>query len=119
MIKYSLINIVIYAVIVIGFAGFTILLSALVGPKVKSKEKLSPYECGVEPVGNARFSFPVRYYVIALMFLVFDVEVIFMYPWAIISRAMGAFGMYEMGVFIFIILVGFMYAWKKGAFEWD
>ena len=117
--EYSFINIAIYAVIVIGFAGFTILLSALVGPSVKSKEKLSPYECGMEPVGNARISFPVRYYVIALMFLVFDVEVVFMYPWAIVARALGTFGMYEMGTFIFVVLIGFVYAWKKGAFEWD
>lgn len=117
--NYSFINIAIYAVIVIGFAVVTIVLSALVGPKAKSNEKLSPYECGAEPVGNARFSFPVRYYVIALMFLVFDVEVVFMYPWAIISRAMGIPGMYEMALFIFIVLIGFVYAWKKGAFEWD
>ena len=117
--NYNLINIAIYAVIIIGFAVITVLLSALVGPKAKSNEKLSPYECGVEPVANARFSFPVKYYVIALMFLIFDVEVVFMYPWAIIVRALGAFGMYEMGVFIFIVLVGFVYAWKKGAFEWE
>lgn len=116
---YNFINIAVYAVIVVGFAAFTVLLSALLGPKVPSKVKLAPYECGVDPVGNARYSFPVRYYVIALMFLVFDVEVVFMYPWAIIARALGAFGMYEMGTFIFIVLIGFVYAWKKGAFEWD
>ncbi len=117
--RYSFINIAIYSVIAVGFAVVTLLLSALIGPKVKSKEKLSPYECGVEPVGDARTSFPVRYYVIALMFLVFDVEVIFLYPWAVISRPMGIFGMAEMGFFILIVLVGFVYAWKKGAFEWD
>jgi NADH-quinone oxidoreductase subunit A len=117
--NYSFINIAIYTVIVVGFAGFTILLSALVGPKIKTEEKLSPYECGVQPIGNARYSFPIKYYIIALMFLVFDVEVIFMYPWAIIARSLGAFGMYEMGVFILVVLVGFVYAWKKGAFEWE
>ncbi len=119
MINYSFINIAIYALIVVGFAVVTVMLSAVVGPKAKSKEKLSPYECGVEPVGNARFSFPVKYYIIALMFLIFDVEVVFMYPWAIVVRPLGAYGMYEMGVFILIVLVGFVYAWKKGAFEWE
>ncbi len=119
MVNYNFINIAIYAVIIVGFAVVTVALSAFVGPKATSKEKLSPYECGVEPVGNARFSFPVKYYIIALMFLVFDVEVVFMYPWAIVVRAIGAYGMEEMGVFILIVLVGFVYAWKKGAFEWE
>lgn len=117
--EYSFINIAVYAVIIIGFAVFTVLLSGLMGPKVKSEEKLSPYECGVEPIGDARYNFPVKYYVIALMFLIFDVEVVFIYPWAIIARTLGIFGMYEMWMFIFVVLVGFVYAWKKGAFEWD
>jgi NADH-quinone oxidoreductase subunit A len=104
------------------FAGLVIALSALFGRKASTREKLMPYECGLDPVGNARTRFPVKFFIIAMLFIVFDVEAVFLYPWAIVFRQFNQFKGFvflEMAVFIGILLVGFLYVWKKGALEWE
>lgn len=112
-------QILILMVIVFGFAGVTLLLSAILGQKKKSETKLMPYECGIDPVGTARQRFSIKFYVTTMIFILFDIEALYLYPWAVIYRRLGVFGLVEMGVFILLLLVGFIYVWKKGAFEWD
>jgi NADH-quinone oxidoreductase subunit A len=80
---------------------------------------MTPYECGMDPVGQARSPFSVKFYIIAMLFIIFSIEVIFIYPWAVIFRDLKIFGLAEMAVFIAILLVGFIYVWKKGALEWE
>lgn len=111
--------IVILMVIVFAFAGITILLSSLVGHKKKIDSKLMPYECGIDPVGSARSRYSIKFYIIAMIFILFDIEAVFLFPWAVIYRKLGFFGLVEMGVFILVLLVGFIYVWKKGALEWE
>ncbi|HWU37215.1 MAG TPA: NADH-quinone oxidoreductase subunit A [Candidatus Acidoferrum sp.] len=101
------------------FAGGSILLSALLGPRRPTTEKLSPYECGVEPVGSARDRFSVKFYLVAMLFIIFDMEIVFLYPWAVVYKEFKAFGLAAMGTFLLILLVGFFYVWKKGGLEWD
>ena len=96
-----------------------VFLSRFVGPRNANPEKVSTYECGVEPVKNARERFPVRFYLVAMLFIVFDIEAVFLYPWARLFRQLGVFGLIEMGIFILILVVGLVYAWRKGALEWD
>jgi len=103
----------------IAFAVASATLSGLIGVKKPSEVKLAPYECGMPPVGTARERFPVKFYIIAMLFIVFDLETVFMYPWAVMFRKLGMFGFYEMGVFILILLVGYIYVWRKGALEWE
>jgi NADH-quinone oxidoreductase subunit A len=112
-------QILILMVIVFGFAGVTLLLSALLGQKKKSDTKLMPYECGIDPVGTARQRFSIKFYITTMIFILFDIEALYLYPWAVIYRRLGVFGLVEMGFFILVLLVGFIYVWKKGAFEWD
>lgn len=111
--------VVIFILIVAAFAVGTLLLSYVVQPRVASSEKSSPYECGSEPISDARIPFPVRYYIIAMLFVIFDVEIIFLYPWAVAFEKVGLFGLIEMLIFIALFLAGYVYAWKKGALEWD
>ena len=111
--------ILILIILVAGFAAFTILLSSFLGPKRKTQTKLNPYECGLDPVGTARSRFSIKFYVIAMIFIIFDIEALFLYPWAVIYRELGLFGLVEMGIFILILLLGFVYIWKKGALEWE
>jgi NADH-quinone oxidoreductase subunit A len=92
--------------------------SRLVQRRVYGRDKLMPYECGVDPIGDARERFSVRFYIVAMLFLVFDVETIFLFPWAIIYDKLALFGLVEMLVFIGILVVGYYYAWRKGALEW-
>ena len=106
-------------IIAVGFSIGSIVLSGLIGQKKPSEVKLSPYECGMPPVGSARERFSVKFYIIAMLFIVFDIEVVFMYPWAVMFKRLGMFGFVEMGVFILILLVGYVYVWKKGALEWE
>ena len=101
------------------FAGGSILLSALLGPRRPTIEKLSPYECGVEPVGSARDRFSVKFYLVAMLFIIFDMEIVFLYPWAVVYKEFKAFGLAAMGTFLLILLIGFFYVWKKGGLEWD
>ncbi len=99
-------------------AGVIVLLSWILGYRRPTRAKLSPYECGVAPVGDARGRFSVKFYLVAMLFILFDVEAIFLYPWAIILRDLKMFGFWEMMVYIGIVLVGFFYIWKKGALDW-
>lgn len=101
------------------FAGGSIVLSALLGPHHPTSEKLSPYECGVEPVGTARDRFSVKFYLVAMLFIIFDMDIVFLYPWAVVYRELKVFGLVSMGTFLLILLVGFFYVWKKGGLEWD
>ena len=101
------------------FGAGTLVFSYLIHPRIYSSEKLSAYECGSEPISDARMPFPVRYYIIAMLFVIFDIEVIFIIPWAVRFQSLGLLGLVEMLVFITILLVGLWYAWKKGALEWD
>ena len=106
-------------VIAICFGLGAMIFSAFVGPKKASALKLSPYECGCEPVGSARERFSIKFYIIAMFFILFDIEAVFMYPWSIVFKRLGVPGLIEMGVFIAILLVGYIYIWKKGALEWE
>jgi NADH-quinone oxidoreductase subunit A len=111
--------ILIFFLVAIGFGGITLSVGKLIRPRNPYKEKNAPYECGVPPINDARERISIRYYVIAMLFLVFDVEVVFLYPWAVNFERLGLFGFVEMMIFIFILLVGYVYAWKKEALEWD
>ena len=82
-------------------------------------QKLSPYECGFEAFEDSRMKFDVRYYLVAILFIVFDLEIAFLFPWAVVLDSIGMFGLVSMGIFLFILVVGFIYEWKKGALEWD
>jgi len=105
--------------IALAFGVVTLVASYLVQPKYPESEKLSPYECGSEPFSDARMPFPVRYYIIAMLFVIFDIEVIFLYPWAVAFDKIGLIGLVEMLIFIGLFLVAYVYAWAKGALEWD
>jgi len=94
-------------------------LGELFGPKKKSERKSQPYESGMTPYGPGTRRMPIRFYLIAVLFILFDIEVVFFLPWAIVFRKLGLFGLIEMMVFIVILLVGYVYAWKKGALEWE
>jgi len=111
--------VLIYLIISIVMIGGMVLLSELIGKKKHFPAKDLPYECGMDPIGDARFRFTVRFYVIAMFFIVFDIEAIFLYPWAVIFKSLGWFGFYEMLVFIGILVVGLVYVWGKGALEWE
>ena len=105
--------------IALAFGVVTLAVSYLVQPKYPEAEKLSPYECGSEPFSDARMPFPVRYYIFAMLFVIFDIEVIFLYPWAIVFGKIGLIGLIEMMIFIGLFVVAYVYAWRKGALEWD
>jgi len=103
----------------VGFAAFTLLASHFLGRRVHDRAKSLAYECGITPVGTARERFHTRFYLVAMLFIVFDIETVFLYPWAIVFKQLGLFGLVEMAVFIAILLIGFAYVWGKGALEWD
>ena len=96
----------------------TLLLAKLVRPSNPNTIKLMPYECGIDPVDNARGRYTVRYYIIAILFVVFDVETIFLFPWAVKFKALGLFGFVEILIFLAILIAGYIWVWKKGALEW-
>ena len=98
-------------------AGFG--LGALLGVRKPDAEKLSAYECGFEAFEDTRIKFDVRYYLVAILFIVFDLEIAFLFPWAVALNKIGALGMAAVGIFLLILIVGFVYEWKKGALEWD
>lgn len=101
-----------------GFVALTMVVTHWLGPKRKTKVKLESFECGIEPRGNARQPFPIRYFLVAILFVLFDVEVIFMYPWAVNFKDFGVTGFVQMLVFLGLLLVGFFYIIKKKALEW-
>jgi NADH-quinone oxidoreductase subunit A len=104
-----------------GFAVFSVVMSAVVGPKRYNRAKLDSYECGIEPTPQALGGgkFPVKYYITAMMFIVFDIEIVFLYPWAVHFDSMGMFGLVEMVLFILTVFVAYAYVWKRGGLEWD
>ena len=108
--------------IFIAFVGVlipvTLLAAKLVRPDNPSKTKLMPYECGIDPMDSSRGRYTVRYYIVAILFVVFDVETIFLFPWAVQFKALGVFGLIEMLIFLVILVVGYIWIWKKGALEW-
>ena len=110
--------ILLFILVAIGFAISMTLVSRLVSPRRYNKVKLEPYECGIEPVTDARDRYSVRYYLVAMLFVIFDVETVFMFPWAVIMDELALFGLIEMLVFLFILVVGYAYAWRKGALDW-
>jgi NADH-quinone oxidoreductase subunit A len=112
------IPIAIFVVVATGFALFTLVVSTALHPQKYNKVKLEPYECGIEPKTDARDRYSIRYYLVAMLFVIFDVETVFMFPWAVIVDRLAWFGLIEMFFFIFILVVGYFYAWKKGALEW-
>jgi NADH-quinone oxidoreductase subunit A len=102
-----------------GLAGVLILASAIVGKHKHTKEKDQAYECGISPTGDAREPFSVHFYMVALIFILFDIEAIFLYPWALVYHDLKLFGFVEMLLYIVILLVGYIYLWKKGALDWN
>lgn len=113
------IPIAIFMVIGAGFGLVTILLGFVLRPSRPYRAKLLPYESGSPLFSDARVQFPMRYYIIAMLFVIFDIEIVFMFPWAVVFHKLGLLGLIEMGVFIAILVVGFWYAWMKGALDWD
>jgi len=108
-----------FVVVALFFGIWSLVVSYLVQPKYPEPEKLSSYECGSEPFSDARMPFPVRYYIFAMLFVIFDIEVIFLYPWAVVFSKIQLIGLIEMLVFIGLFVVAYVYAWRKGALEWD
>jgi NADH-quinone oxidoreductase subunit A len=100
-------------------AVFVIVASGMLGPKRPTKRKLMPYESGMEPIGSAQHRFPIKFNLVAMIFILFDIEVIFFFPYALVYKRLGFFGLIEMGLFMLILLIGFIYIWKRGALEWD
>ena len=111
--------ILVFLVIAGGLALVMIAASYLFGRQQPNSEKLSPYECGFEPFADARIRFDVRYYLVAILFIIFDLEIAFLFPWGVVLRNIGMFGFLAMVVFLAILVVGFIYEWKKGALEWE
>jgi len=102
-----------------GLSGALLVMSTLIGRHKRSREKDQPYECGIRPTGDAREPFSVQFYMVALLFILFDIEAIFLYPWALVYRDLKVFGFVEMVLYIIILLAGYIYLWKKGALDWD
>jgi NADH-quinone oxidoreductase subunit A len=112
--------ILVLAILAAGFAVFSLLVGSLSGPKRWNRAKLEAYECGIEPTKNAQgLRFPVKYYLTAMLFIVFDIEIIFLYPWAAYFDKLGLFGLIEMVTFIATVLVAYAYVWRRGGLEWD
>ena len=102
-----------------GLGIVLLVMGWVLGPRRPDAEKLSPYECGFEAFEDARMQFDVRYYLIAIQFIIFDLEIAFVFPWAVNFRNLGIVGLTEMGIFISLLVLGFVYVWKKGALEWE
>jgi NADH-quinone oxidoreductase subunit A len=104
--------------LVTGLAVAIVVLSWLIGQHKPGRAKMSPYECGVQPTGDAQGRFSVKFYLVAMLFILFDIEAVFLYPWAVVLRELKMFGFWEMMVYIAIVLVGLFYVWKKGVLDW-
>lgn len=102
-----------------ALAGAMLAIGEFMGPKRLTQVKLEPFECGSSPIGPQRQRFSVKFYLIAMLFIIFDVEVVFLYPWAVVFRDLGLFGLVEMTFFIFILAAALVYVWRRGALEWD
>ena len=111
--------ILIFLIIGLGLGAVMIVMGAMLGPSRPDSEKLSPYECGFEAFEDSRMKFDVRYYLVAILFIIFDLEIAFLFPWAVVLDEIGLFGFLAMVLFLAILVVGFIYEWKKGALEWE
>ena len=115
--------VLIFLTVATGLALLLLSLGLIIGrAQAKAKDdaqKISPYECGFEAFEDSRMKFDVRYYLVAILFIIFDLEIAFLFPWAVVLDSIGAFGLIAMGIFLFILVIGFIYEWKKGALEWD
>ena len=111
--------ILIFLVVSIGLGLALLAVGSLLGPKRPDVRKRSAYECGFEAFEDARMKFDVRYYLIAILFIIFDLEIAFLFPWAVVFKQIGAVALVEMGLFLALLVVGFVYVWKKGALEWE
>ncbi len=112
-------SILIFLLFALIFASLMISVGFTVGPKNPDPEKNSPYECGFNPFEDSRMKFDIRYYLVAILFIIFDLEIAFLFPWAIVIHEIGLTGLIAMAIFLLILTVGFIYEWKKGALEWD
>jgi len=112
-------SIIIFLFISLGLSVGFIILNFLFSPKKPDPEKLSAYECGFEAFSDSRMEFDVRFYLVAILFIIFDLEIAFLFPWAISLGKIGALGFWSMMIFLFVLTVGFIYEWKKGALDWD
>src|SRR5262245_50841 len=111
--------VLLFVAVGLGFGAVTILASSLIVPRRVAPEKMSAYECGVDPVGDARGRFNIKFYMIAVLFILFDIEAVFLYPWAVAFNALRFYVLHEMLLFIVILLVGYLYLLKKRALEWE
>tara|TARA_Y100000741_G_scaffold285830_1_gene225622 strand:- start:232 stop:600 length:369 start_codon:yes stop_codon:yes gene_type:complete len=112
-------SIILFLIIAIGLSVLFITINYLASPKKPDPEKLSAYECGFEPFNDSRMEFDVRFYLVAILFIIFDLEIAFLFPWAISLGQIGLYGFISMMIFLFILTVGFIYEWKKGALDWE
>ena len=113
------IPVLIFLGVATGIGLLLLALGFLIGSGSKDEDKLSPYECGFEAFDDSRMKFDVRYYLVAILFIIFDLEIAFLFPWAVSLDTVGGFGLIAMALFLTILIVGFIYEWKKGALEWD
>ena len=111
--------VLIFIVVGIAVGGVMIALGFVLAPHRPDSEKLSPYECGFEAFEDSRMKFDVRYYLVAILFILFDLEIAFLFPWAVVLKEIGWFGYIAMSIFLGILVIGFIYEWKKGALEWE
>ena len=111
--------IIIFLVIALGLSGAFVVVNFILSPKKPDPEKLSAYECGFEPFQDSRMEFDVRFYLVAILFIIFDLEIAFLFPWAISLGNIGLLGFLSMMIFLFILTIGFIYEWKKGALDWE
>src|SRR5210317_2224944 len=112
-------SIILFLIIALGLSCAFVAVNFILSPKNPDPEKLSAYECGFEPFEDSRMKFDVRFYLVAILFIIFDLEIAFLFPWAVVLDHIGYEGFLAMAIFLFILLVGFIYEWKKGALEWD
>jgi len=112
-------SIIIFLVIALGLSCAFVFINFILAPSKPDPEKLSAYECGFEPFEDSRMEFDVRFYLVAILFIIFDLEIAFLFPWAISLGSIGLFGFVSMMIFLFILTIGFIYEWKKGALDWE
>jgi NADH-quinone oxidoreductase subunit A len=111
--------ILVFIVLAILFGIVPLIAGAVIRPKLPYKAKTDPYECGFDPFEDARLPFDVKFYLVAILFIIFDLETAFLFPWAVVMRHLGWYGIAAMGIFVGLLIIGFIYEWKKGALEWE
>jgi len=111
--------ILLFFIIALAFGLVSLMAGSILRPRRPYREKLVAYESGVQPFSDARIPFPMRYYVISMLFVIFDIEAVYLYPWAVVFKDIGLYALIEMALFIIVLFIGYIYAWRKGALEWD